>query len=394
MASGIAERAMRNVSLRCAVLVIMAMLLVVLTLRVQHEEARVEPQTSVYAGSLRIAAPWSGSKNASHKATNSNDVSEGTSSNDVSEGKTADTAPCVEEAKVPGERQEPPYERSMPGRLAEAVRRTTEFKRANAFMQLQCPKDQTVGGRPSDHTPPRMGTPCEAWANREWIETLYSFLDSRMVGLEWSSGSGTLWTLRQVHHLYSIEHCNAWLEDIKAHMSKKLPWLTDRWTPINVPRQDGEPCANTEPIDDYAASERIYGNYARHGRQVLQQATEEGRLRSDGFDFVLVDGRHRDACLKESLEPGMVRSDYGLLLLDNAERQYYRVPNDVPAHWLIVSYVNEVDETTLWMACPEEDDANCRRARREIDAAMKTIPGSTGGRYHKHMDRARKAGLV
>jgi len=282
----------------------------------------------------------------------------------------------------------------MPGRLAEAVRRTTELKRTGSFIQLNCPKGQTVGGRPGGHTPPRMGTPCEAWANREWIETLYSFFHSKMIGLEWSSGSGTLWTLRQVKHLYSIEHCKSWLEDIKKHMSAKLPWLTERWSPIHAAREDGVNCSNTEPRDDYAASDKIYGNYARKGREVLERARSEGKLRNDGFDFVLVDGRHRDACLREALNHNMVRTDYGVLLLDNAERMYYRAPNEIPAHWLIVSYVNAVDETTLWMSCPDVNDVNCNRARREIDEAIKTILESVGQRYTKHLQRAKDAGLM
>ena len=60
------------------------------------------------------------------------------------------------------------YHQSLPGRLAEAVFIATELKRTNSYLQLICPRDQALGGRPSDHTPALIGTTCEAWANREW----------------------------------------------------------------------------------------------------------------------------------------------------------------------------------------------------------------------------------
>ena len=97
MASGIAERSLRNVSLRCAVLAIVAVLLIVLTLGVQREEAQVaEPQNSVYAGSAPGTTPWNESKSVSHKAWNSNEYPG---------GKTVNVASGVEKAKVLNGRQ-------------------------------------------------------------------------------------------------------------------------------------------------------------------------------------------------------------------------------------------------------------------------------------------------
>lgn len=97
MASGIAERSLRNVSLRCAVLAIVAVLLIVLTLGVQREEAQVaEPQNSVYAGSAPGTTPWNESKSVSHKAWNSNEYPG---------AKAVNVASGVEKAKVLNGRQ-------------------------------------------------------------------------------------------------------------------------------------------------------------------------------------------------------------------------------------------------------------------------------------------------
>lgn len=98
------------------------------------------------------------------------------------------------------------YHQSLPGRLAEAVFVATELRRSNSYLQLMCPDNQAIGGRPSDHTPPAIGTTCEAWANREWMEVVWQVVDRNMMALEWSSGSGSLWTLRRGLTLHTVEH--------------------------------------------------------------------------------------------------------------------------------------------------------------------------------------------
>ena len=98
------------------------------------------------------------------------------------------------------------YPRTLPGRLAEAVFIATELKRSDSYLQLMCPDNQAIGGRPPNHLPPVIGTTCEAWANREWMEVVWHVVDRNMIALEWSSGSGSLWTLRRGLTLYTVEH--------------------------------------------------------------------------------------------------------------------------------------------------------------------------------------------
>lgn len=96
--------------------------------------------------------------------------------------------------------------------------------------------------------------------------------------------------------------------------------------------------------------------------------------------MVFVDGRSRDACFIEALKPGLLRDDYGIIILDNAERAKYRAPDNVPSSWLAVSFRNAVDETSIWMSCPEKD-AHCDCARKEIDNFMQLVYTMIGWWY-------------
>ena len=71
----------------------------------------------------------------------------------------------------------------------------------------------------------------------------------------------------------------------------------------------------------------------------------------------------------------MLNTNYGLFLLDNADRSNYDI-TPVPMHWLTVSFkVGDELETALFMACPTEEDKFCTRAKLEIHEQMCRIPG-------------------
>ena len=281
------------------------------------------------------------------------------------------------------------YRFSLPGRLAEAVHIATELARSDSYLQLVCPNTtQGIGTRRAAHGPHLMGTVCEAWANREWTEMLWHLMDRNMVGLEWSSGSGTLWTLRRGVTLYTVEHCKPWLDQIKTKIAGNFPHLMKRWFPVHIDTSKG--CRQSFP-DDWAVLEETFGEYARYPRVILQQ---KHNVAPDGFDVINIDGRFRDGCLLESLRPSLLKQQYGILLLDNAERPFYRKPQLIPSHWLVVSFSNAADESALWMSCPTPQDALCQRARQEIVIMMQNIPQQfVGSRYKAHMARAKADGV-
>jgi hypothetical protein len=206
------------------------------------------------------------------------------------------------------------------------------------------------------------------------------------------------WMVRRGITLHSIEHCEPWLKDLGG----KIPNLAmpqpdgqqTKWFPHYVARNDGKGCDQTLP-NDWAIMERIFGTYTRYPREHLLE-----KYAPQGFDIVSVDGRFRDGCIVQAASlhdpehPMLLNKEYGLLLLDNAERDVYQKAAKLPSHWLVVSFVNPVSETAIWMACPSKEDEHCTRARVRIAEYMATVPSSVVGRWYKsHMERARRDGV-
>ena len=90
----------------------------------------------------------------------------------------------------------------------------------------------------------------------------------------------------------------------------------------------------------------------------------------------------------------LVKPEYGMIMLDNAERTFYTKAEEIPSHWLVVSFQSKVSETAVWMSCPTVDDAHCLRARKEIAVMMNNLPKKAiGGRFTAHMKRAKLDGV-
>ena len=255
----------------------------------------------------------------------------------------------------------------MPGsplRLAYAVLVAVEHLRSNTIVETVCPISQQVGGRPLLHHRERMGTKCEPWLVRGMQMILDQYLDPSMRGLEWSAGSSSLWALRRLQRLYSVEHDGNWAAFLQSTLRKQLPHLAPKWTLAIVPGKDGGHGTNyTEYVNTVGA----------------HWAAEYP------FDYVLVDGMDRTRCLAQVLheQPEMLSPQYGVLVLDNSERHY---KEDVPKHWLCVSLrahapMHTIDETTLWMRCPSTKDAECAAARHMIQDALRQLP-TTGALNH------------
>ncbi|KAJ1467002.1 hypothetical protein T484DRAFT_2405913 [Baffinella frigidus] len=259
-----------------------------------------------------------------------------------------------------------PYELSLPARLADAVARSVELKRSNFRSETICPPGTGIGVRPSFHPPNLIGTVCEGWLNRETLQVLDYFLGRRMVGLEWSTGSGTRWLLQRLKFLFSVENDVNWLESTKAGIVKSNIDLS-RWKYAAV------------PVEGKGGETAEYAQFPRRFFFSKQKG---------GFDFISVDGDSRDSCMREVIQHGLLKP-YGILMLDNAERvNFHVIP---PSHWIHVSFRNQADETALWMFCGP-DDPWCQRAQSEIDASMEHVPQLIGSKYkRKFAERFRPA---
>ncbi|GMI46090.1 hypothetical protein TrCOL_g10412, partial [Triparma columacea] len=158
------------------------------------------------------------------------------------------------------------------------------------------------------HTPPMMGSACECWIVREVQDVLNHVFDSSMVAMEWSTGSGSGWFLRRVKALYTVEDNEGWMEAAASVVRSKYPWNAIKWTYIThaIPGQ----------INSHTP-ERVNSDYVKALEKEIMPKYNKP------FDFISVDGRERVACLKEAMKPGMLKTEYGIFMLDNSEREYY-----------------------------------------------------------------------
>lgn len=127
------------------------------------------------------------------------------------------------------------------------------------------------------------------WWNVEATRTIEEFLAGRPNAriFEYGSGASTVWLAKRSGAVTTVEHDRDWLNRFKKQ-TEAFDNVELRFRPI-----DGGP-----------------------GPYVNAIAEEE-----DGYDLIVVDGRHRNACLKEArarLNAG------GIIVFDDSGRKRYR----------------------------------------------------------------------
>ena len=130
------------------------------------------------------------------------------------------------------------------------------------------------------------------WLTAGAVEFLKTFLEKNTKAdvLEFGCGGSTKWLSPQVNKLISIEHDLGWATKI----GQEIPANT---AIMHVPRPCNIVCAKFE---------------------------------DEAFDFILVDGRDRVACVLDSIR---LLKPNGFLMLDNAERVEYRPAIDKLKLW-------------------------------------------------------------
>lgn len=126
------------------------------------------------------------------------------------------------------------------------------------------------------------------WVTHEAVLFLEKFMeehpDARV--LEFGSGASTVWFAKRTKNLTSVEHSPEW----HSKMTNILA-TTVECSPVNLMLLE-------RPY--FTICDTFFDNH---------------------FDLILVDGRNRSGCMRDSmriLKPG------GVLMLDNAERPYYQ----------------------------------------------------------------------
>jgi hypothetical protein len=122
------------------------------------------------------------------------------------------------------------------------------------------------------------------WVTYSFIDFITGRLDKTMTLLEYGSGNSTMFYSARVKRVRTVEHNKEWFDMISGQI------------PSNVDIQ-------------YIELERG-GAYSQYGKQF-----------PNTFDIVIVDGRDRVNCLKNSVDSLTSR---GVMILDDSERQGYQ----------------------------------------------------------------------
>jgi SAM-dependent methyltransferase len=162
------------------------------------------------------------------------------------------------------------------------------------------------------------------WLSPAAILLLDNWLKASDRAWEWGSGRSTAWLARRVSHLVSVEDNPMWHARVRETLSREglLGKVDYRLLPCELNEQ-------SEP--------------ARHP---YADAIQE--FPDNHFDFILVDGNIRLACLRQALpklKPG------GLLGLDNANRYF---PNAFLGGFTTVHEPRATPRTPGWAALVDQ----------------------------------------
>lgn len=132
---------------------------------------------------------------------------------------------------------------------------------------------------------------------------------------EWGSGGSTLYWLSCGAAVISVEHDREWYEIVRRQLPPDAP-VEYRFIPP-------EPPANTDFDAEFDPSDpsRYHSNHAPLRWHTFHRyASQIDGFPERYFDLVVVDGRARPSCLVHAVS--RVKAA-GLLVLDNADREYY-----------------------------------------------------------------------
>ncbi len=151
----------------------------------------------------------------------------------------------------------------------------------------------------------------EPWLTKHFIES-FKVMDTKDWSMfEWGSGGSTIWFGERVKRLISVEHDSEWYEKVRLEIARRQM--------LNV------------YLLSYALEDPCYINCV---------------LDYGEFDCILVDGRMRVKCGMNAIRKLKMG---GILILDNAEREYYQPLHDALKGWEHFSTFNGEWKTDWWV---------------------------------------------
>ena len=151
------------------------------------------------------------------------------------------------------------------------------------------------------------------WLTFDAIDALRRRLPPNAVVFEYGSGGSTLFWLKHGAHCTSVEHDALWFALVGQRVGSNA-----RLDYRLVPPDAEQPACTDQDAADPKAYYSADAAFRQHTFKTYARQIDE--FPNEHFDVVLVDGRARPSCLMHAA-PKVKRG--GLLILDNAERDYY-----------------------------------------------------------------------
>ena len=146
------------------------------------------------------------------------------------------------------------------------------------------------------------------WMNYEVIDCIRKLIKENSRVFEYGSGQSTLFWLSEGAEVVSVEHD----EDFYKQLFPKLKGLIKYL--LIKPELSSE-------VDIYnPASSTLFQSSSFEGYSFEKYVKSIDAYDDEFFDFVIVDGRARPSCIKNSISK--VKSG-GKLIIDNSDRDYY-----------------------------------------------------------------------
>lgn len=157
----------------------------------------------------------------------------------------------------------------------------------------------------SDHSP---------WISFPAIDFLKRNLELGNKIFEYGGGGSTLFFLDRVNEVITVEHNPEWFQVLKQSITaaNKNKWEGNLILPEPIQIKQSLNISDPEHYYSYDQNydKMTFKNYASY----------IDKFKDEYFDVVLIDGRARPSCIKHSINK--IKKG-GLLILDNAERNYY-----------------------------------------------------------------------
>lgn len=163
----------------------------------------------------------------------------------------------------------------------------------------------------SGETTMSLGLP---WMTYDAIDFLEDITSVEMNVFEWGSGGSTLFFASRCKQVISVEHDKEWSK-VLNHKLLDLGYENVLLKEIEGEKIDDYFNLNPENADDFISKDNKSSglSYEKYAKSIKQYDLNY-------FDIIVVDGRVRNACIKQAI-PHIKKGGY--LIVDNSDRSYY-----------------------------------------------------------------------